>query len=184
MDDRPARKPAPEPTRDDDPDVSRRPIPDGGLGAAMPAWLQQPPVWKQPPIQATSRTLPEPDTSAIDLSTMLDDDDLPQWLRDMAVSAPVTRSKDAPADAPTIVTTWPGPAHAQPAAESPMRARDDGATSPSWSEPNIQAALDYTPFRPEPATPPWWMSNVAIGVLFGAIVVTLVYVILVASGVW
>ena len=34
-----------------------------------------------------------------------------------------------------------------------------------------------------PEAPPWWMSNLAIGTLLAAIVLTMVYVILVASGV-
>lgn len=63
-----------------------RPIPDGGLKDAMPAWLTRPPAWRAMPSAAErhERTLPEPDTSTIDPRTLLDVADLPQWLQAIA----------------------------------------------------------------------------------------------------
>lgn len=63
-----------------------RPIPDGGLKDAMPAWLTRPPAWRAMPSaeERHQRTLPEPDTSTIDPHTLLDVGDLPQWLQAIA----------------------------------------------------------------------------------------------------
>lgn len=63
-----------------------RPIPDGGLKDAMPAWLTRPPAWRAMPSaeERHERTLPEPDTSTIDPHTLLDVADLPQWLQAIA----------------------------------------------------------------------------------------------------
>lgn len=63
-----------------------RPIPDGGLKDAMPAWLKRPPAWRNMPTaeERHERTLPEPDTSVIDPHSLLDVSDLPQWLQAIA----------------------------------------------------------------------------------------------------
>lgn len=63
-----------------------RPIPDGGLKDAMPAWLTRPPAWRAMPSAAErhERTLPESDTSTIDPRTLLEVSDLPKWLQTIA----------------------------------------------------------------------------------------------------
>jgi hypothetical protein len=185
MSDQLDRTPEPGAIENQDADSPRRSIPDGGLGAAMPAWLRQPPPWKQPPVQAGGRSLPEPDTSAIDPATMLDDDDLPQWLRDLA----------APTASSTPVSRVTGAAEATAMPDEPMhppaishRATaivpdDSNRTFPSVgkSAPSPEPGPASNQAIPKP--PPWWMSNLAIGILLIAIVLTMVYVILAASGV-
>lgn len=83
-----------------------RPIPDGGLRAAMPDWLRQSPSWRtrddQPP-ETPVRSLIVPDTSVIDPRTILDVDDLPPWLQAIA-------AREGPAnDALLDVVTAPVP---------------------------------------------------------------------------
>lgn len=62
-------------------------IPDGGLNASMPAWLTERPRWADtPPREAPApvKHLPPPDNSRIELSSILDINDLPAWLQDVA----------------------------------------------------------------------------------------------------
>lgn len=68
-----------------------RPIPDGGLKDAMPSWLKRPPAWRSMPTaeERHERTLPEPDTSEIDPKTLVDVNDLPQWLQVIAARGEV-----------------------------------------------------------------------------------------------
>ena len=64
-----------------------RPLPDGGLGAAMPDWLRRPPAWRDLPKAqpgARARELPEPDRSVIDPRTLIEVSDLPLWLQAIA----------------------------------------------------------------------------------------------------
>lgn len=71
---------------DSDNQEPMRPIPDGGLKDAMPAWLKRPPAWRSLPTaeERFERTLPEPDTSEIDPASLVDVSDLPQWLQSIA----------------------------------------------------------------------------------------------------
>lgn len=71
---------------DSDNQEPMRPIPDGGLKDAMPAWLKRPPAWRSLPTaeERFERTLPEPDTSIIDPASLVDISDLPQWLQSIA----------------------------------------------------------------------------------------------------
>lgn len=71
---------------DSDNQEPMRPIPDGGLKDAMPAWLKRPPAWRSLPTaeERFERTLPEPDTRVIDPTSLVDISDLPQWLRTIA----------------------------------------------------------------------------------------------------
>lgn len=71
------------------------PIPDGGLGTAMPDWLRRPPAWRglQEPAHRP-KVVPPPDMSPIDPRTLLTVDDLPGWLRQMATSHPATAPED------------------------------------------------------------------------------------------
>ena len=64
-----------------------RPLPDGGLGDAMPEWLRRPPAWRNLPAKPApekARELPEPDTSVIDPRTLIEVADLPPWLQAIA----------------------------------------------------------------------------------------------------
>jgi hypothetical protein len=185
MSDQPDRTPEPGAIENQDANSPRRPIPDGGLGAAMPAWLQQPPPWKQPPVQAEGRPLPEPDTSVIDPATMLDDDDLPQWLRELAAptasSTPVSRGAGA-AEPPAIPDE---PMHPPAISNRAIAIVPDDSTRsfPSVGKSDPSPVPGPASNQPTPAAPPWWMSNLAIGILLLATVLTMVYVILAASGV-
>lgn len=68
---------------DSDNQEPMRPIPDGGLKDAMPTWLKRPPAWRSLPT-TDERVLPEPDTSVIDPTSLVDVSDLPQWLQVIA----------------------------------------------------------------------------------------------------
>lgn len=77
-----------------------RPIPDGGLQESMPSWLKRPPAWRNKtlsPEQRFERTLPEPDTSEIDPTTLVSVDDLPQWLQSIAARGPIDLPEPDPA---------------------------------------------------------------------------------------
>lgn len=76
---------------DDQQPEELRPIPDGGLKDTMPGWLKRPPAWRNMPSaeQRHERTLPEPDTSEIDPKTLVDVNDLPQWLQTIAARGEV-----------------------------------------------------------------------------------------------
>lgn len=76
---------------DDQQPEDLRPIPDGGLKDSMPGWLKRPPAWRSMPTaeQRHERTLPEPDTSEIDPKTLVDVNDLPQWLQTIAARGEV-----------------------------------------------------------------------------------------------
>lgn len=76
---------------DDQQPEELRPIPDGGLKDTMPGWLKRPPAWRSMPSaeQRHERTLPEPDTSEIDPKTLVDVNDLPQWLQIIAARGEV-----------------------------------------------------------------------------------------------
>lgn len=72
-----------------------RPIPDGGLKDAMPGWLKRPPAWRNMPTaqERHERALPEPDTSEIDPATLVDVNDLPQWLQTIAARGEIPLSE-------------------------------------------------------------------------------------------
>lgn len=76
---------------DDQQPEELRPIPDGGLKDNMPGWLKRPPAWRNMPSaeQRHERTLPDPDTSEIDPKTLVDVNDLPQWLQTIAARGDV-----------------------------------------------------------------------------------------------
>ena len=83
---------------DSEPNEPMRPIPDGGLKDAMPAWLKRPPAWRSVPSAAErhERRLPEPDISTIDPASLVDVSDLPQWLQTIAAR------EDAEIPAPVV----------------------------------------------------------------------------------
>ncbi len=82
-------------------------IPDGGLNAAMPAWLTERPRWAEAPTKDAPppvKQLPPPDTSRIELSSILDVTDLPAWLQDVArrVERREARRASSPIDEPVV----------------------------------------------------------------------------------
>jgi len=149
------------------------PIPDGGLSSAMPAWLRQPPAWKRADAPRPARTSPPPDASVIDIRTMLDVDDLPQWLRAVAQR---DSSQATPGNAIRL--------------HEPEAGLSDGSGDTLTLATPVQAEIQHEPVdaaKTSPVNPrveiqPWWMSNGAIGGLLVAIILTMVYVVLVASG--
>lgn len=176
---------------EESPAPDRRPIPDGGLGSSMPEWMRQTPSWKRDSEPAVVRSVPDADTSVIDPSELIDIDDLPQWLQAIAsrVAGPV--EAPAPADAigdPPIlparasddVTAAPGPA----AAERPRPGPGTWLPRPATEAPVEQPDHVRLTRSPSDPVPPWWMSDAVIAFLFVAIILTLIYVILAAIGVF
>ncbi len=167
----------------------QRAIPDGGLSSAMPDWLQQTPSWKRPPEPTSVRSIPAPDTSVIDPRTLIDIDDLPQWLQAVSSREPGKRTPTvAPADPETPVAIVPEIMPLTvPQEETPLERLE--LPSDSWPPMrDVRRPAERTePVRlvpsPSAARPPWWMSDAALAILFVAIVLTMIYVILVASGV-
>lgn len=68
-----------------------RPIPDGGLASGIPDWLNKRPSWSRsaPPV-----TVLEPDSSTIDPRFLVSDEDLPDWLRELASRDQVSVTPD------------------------------------------------------------------------------------------
>jgi|GEM_PF-1681209 len=172
-----------------------RPIPDGGLGSAMPAWLQKPPSWKRAGTPRPERTIPPPDTSSIDPGTMLDIDDLPQWLRTIAqressreapaAEEPLPETSSGSGTGPRIVTsdeparTPYGRIVSRPATTHPAHPIPIPPDRPPATGEDANASFVKSGSRPQP----WWMSDGAIGGLLVAIILTMLYVVLVASGI-
>ncbi len=162
---------------------ARRAIPDGGLGAAMPDWLQETPGWKRPPQTAAARPIPDPDTSVIDPARLIDVDDLPEWLRAVSTREPADH---VPATAPPIPEAPGSPMASDLAAIVPV---EQGALERAKASPGSsrEAADDGDPIHLITASgdagQPWWLSDGAVAVLFVAIILTMIYVVLVATGV-
>lgn len=181
-----------QPTRPDDGDRTQgqedqQPrIPDGGLSSAMPEWLRQPPAWKRPAVQTRERSLPDPDSSVIDPASLVDVENLPRWLRELAAASsqepaavPVESRPFAqpPSDEESAVASpLEGEAHLTAQHEDVVETRRNRHVA---EEPESE----LVPFRHVHQSYPWWLSNVAIAILFTAIVVTLIYVLLEAAGV-
>ncbi len=155
------------------PDAPLRPIPDGGLGSAMPDWLQQPPAWKRASGHGARKAIPDPDTSVIDPRQMIDIDDLPQWLQQIArrgvESRPETPNLPAPSSversSPLSIPEEKGIAHEKPV---PMHLPEENAM--------VEIRASEPPEH-------WWLSDSVVGALFIAIILTIIYVVLVASNV-
>ena len=109
-----------------------RSIPDGGLKDAMPSWLKRPPAWRDLPTaeQRRERALPEPDTSEIDPRTLVDVNDLPQWLQAIAargdIPAPVADAAVDHAVEVVEAASQPVEAEAEPAEASNLIAEAIG----------------------------------------------------------
>ena len=148
-----------------------RPIPDGGLGSTMPAWLLQPPAWKRNQTSTTVRSIPAPDASVIDPRSLLEIDDLPPWLQAIA-------GRDATVDIESSVGVESDREPSAPSEETP-------GDIVSHAQPRTSTSIDSRvapPAVPESAKRPWWMSDGVIGGLLVAVILTMIYVLLVASG--
>ena len=139
-------------------------IPDGGLAGSLPEWMQVKPEWTardkgdDVPIER-HRPVPEPDTSPILLADILTVDDLPDWLKAVAGRQDVT-SHDV---------------RVGPEAESvvmPAEAKDGGSVQAS------PIALDLGDERS--IEHPWWASDRVMAGLMIAVIVTLVFVLIMA----
>lgn len=193
MTDDPMSSPDDRRDNDDAPSVARRPIPDGGLGTAMPDWMRQSPSWKRDPEPRPVRTIPAPDVSVIDPQDLIDIDDLPQWLQAVA-SRPGSRAAVArPAEGLHSIVEQPLPTApatddvaAGPAPTFAERSRTGpGSWLPMLATGTPAQRPDHVRLTPSPldAVPPWWMSDAVVAALFVAIVLTLIFVILTAIGV-
>jgi hypothetical protein len=174
MTDRTGRADEDPDTMPDGPREPIRPIPDGGLGTAMPDWLQQPPAWKRPSTGTPTKTIPPPDLSAIDPREMLDLDDLPQWLQQIAHRGP---GQERLAREPGALEEVESPPVPGPAAHVQERALESNEPSKS------PVPYDFVEIRTKRSTTSWWMSDAVVGALFIAIILTIVYVVLMASNV-
>lgn len=172
-----------------------RPIPDGGLKDAMPAWLKRPPAWRNMPTaeERHERTLPEPDTSVIDPHSLLDVSDLPQWLQTIAergnmpvpepdpvivhgveqVQAATRHHHNEPAAAPET-----GAAVEQLEPTSDIEVAPETSievTKTTESTPAQEVATPTQVSTPEESRSPWTIPLIAIGlVVILAVVVLLI----------
>ena len=162
----------------------QRAIPDGGLGSAMPEWLQQTPSWKRPPELPAARSIPAPDVSVIDPRQLIDIDDLPEWLQAVSTRtvepARVTQKVDDlyTPTRPETVTVATAPEHTS----ALQRVVTTAALPPVVDSPPTDRR-EPVRLMPSPTATrhPWWMSDTAVAALFVAILLTIIYVILVAS---
>jgi hypothetical protein len=149
-----------------------RPLPDGGLGTAMPDWLRRPPAWRdlKPRDGARGRDLPDPDISVIDPRTFVDLADLPPWLQ--AIAARGEHAEDAIAPPPEgPVSTGEPNAVPEPA--------DEPRQVPFVAEQKAPEALDFS--TPSPAVP-WWQSGIVLLTLTNQLVVAVILIVLLATG--
>jgi hypothetical protein len=151
------------------------PLPDGGLGASMPAWLREAPQPVTSALVVDAAAQPQdltPLGPRADPRTFLSDDDFPRWLRELAArrEGAAAESGDglvssgavpAVTDRPAPWPSWPGltagPHAGAMAAPSPNAAAPDqalaapDALAPPAAEPVLPAAA---PEPPPPALSP------------------------------
>ncbi len=163
----------------------RRAIPDGGLGAAMPAWLQETPDWKRSSEAAPARPIPDPDFAVIDPHRLIDVDDLPEWLRAVSTREPVNLAQGAAPPVPetpeTTVSNVVSSTDTMAVAQG-MPERAQVAAYPARDIDGDQDPIHLITASGDTGQP-WWVSDAAVAVLFVAIILTMIYVILVATGV-
>lgn len=152
-----------------------RSIPDGGLGSTMPAWLRQPPAWKRSAPPPVTRTIPPPDTSVIDPRTILDIDDLPTWLQAIAAREVMRGEQISGEQRREVVPD----SEREPTVLTPGAPADSVRDSPEGARISTEAER-AAPLTARDSTRPWWMSDVIIGGLLVAVILTLLYVVLVA----
>lgn len=189
----------------DDPALATPPapaIPDGGLSEAMPDWLRRPPAWRGMPVPdlpaapdaadaapvsagtppaapdgapTPPKVMPPPDTSPIDPSSLIELDDLPEWLvglgkRDLPPRpqpGPLPDAVERAADGPTV------PA---PSIPLPPFLRD-GAAPESVLAPATSDATDGSD-APDPNGSPFAGMSPRFMVLAGVLLVVVLIAIL------
>jgi hypothetical protein len=109
------------------------PIPDGGLRTSMPAWLKTAPAW-------AAHTIPAPDHSPIDPATLVREEDVPKWMRDL--SRHMRERAAAASRLPDLADTEIEAADAVEPAASVVLAEDPSADD---STPDDVTTLDDSP---------------------------------------
>lgn len=166
------------------------PLPDGGLGASMPAWLREP---STPPLAPAAPIAPFPAAppslgARTDPRAFLSDDDFPRWLRDLAAqrlapkSAPARTEEKPPPAQTSRDAAIPADVSPQPESTLPPVVADP-APAPLERPPAIPASFpNPAPPLPDPAHPqprderrrrePWetlLLAALLIGVIAGAL---------------
>lgn len=158
------------------------PIPDGGLAASMPEWLQRPPAWRGMTVREPERRdLPPPDTSVIDPRTMLQIDDLPEWLQRIAARSAGAGMAEGADEDPAIAPPGEGYARAvrvEEPVEPPVAERPTGVPL----SPPAQAQTRPIVLLPSPASRPtgWWRSSFLVACVALVILLIVIWLILVA----
>lgn len=121
-----------------------RPIPDGGLRESMPGWLKRPPAWRSKlstPEERFERSLPAPDTSTIDPSTLVTVDDLPQWLKNIAARGPIAPTEPDPATEHAVEMVQAAQQRTEPVESESMIEASDVVDTPE-SGPDREPVVD------------------------------------------
>lgn len=158
-----------------------RPIPDGGLGKAMPEWLRRPPAWRNlEPKAPPRRPLPPPDTSVIDPATLISVDDLPAWLQ--TIAQPPKIQRDEPATPPETperrvipreIEARPRPA-LSPAPPPTKQPEPTLPTSPEQSAPvGLPPEANAMSSRRSPSPPGPSNAAIVLGTLLAVALVTI-----------
>lgn len=160
------------------------PIPDGGLAASMPEWLQRPPAWRGMTVREPERRdLPPPDTSVIDPRTMLQIDDLPEWLQRIAARATGGEPEETAETDTAVTVPSEGQSRAAPVKEPVKPSASDRLTGVPVS-PSIPSQAQPRPIvlLPAPASRPaaWWRSSLAVACLALVILLIVIWLILVS----
>jgi hypothetical protein len=167
------------------------PIPDGGLGEAMPDWLRRPPAWRTLPDRevtmpepAETAALPEADASIIDPRSFITDDDLPAWLRTFGKGARIDPAIEGEPDDVAAEGAHPSPATSEravlagPAAPSPGAPRFVPA-SPQRPTPNpAPSGARRPPERPAPPASTPSQGTGLVAVLAALLLIAIVAIVI------
>lgn len=147
-----------------------RPLPDGGLGTAMPDWLRRPPAWRdlKPREVTATHDLPAPDTSVIDPRAFVDLADLPPWLQAIAARGDTLAASAGVGGQPATEGS-----SAPEVAEEPRQ-------QPATSGEKVPEALDFS--TPAPSVP-WWQSGIVLMTLAVLLTVAVILIVLLATDV-
>lgn len=160
------------------------PIPDGGLSASMPEWLQRPPAWRGMTVREPERReLPPPDMSVIDPRTMLQIDDLPEWLQRIAARATGGEPEEGAQTDPDVTVPVEGHFGAVPVEEPVKRpAADRRIDAPVTLSVPAQAQPRPIVLLPAPTSRPavWWRSSLGVACIALVILLIVIWLILVS----
>lgn len=115
------------------------PLPDGGLADAMPEWLRQ-----ETPLAAQASPSPSVRSSPPDFSTILSEDDLPEWLKRVAARESGHQSLAPVAERSDMISDEPRPS---------LNVADDPATSPPLRRVRIGSTLTPPAATTKPLVP-------------------------------